>query len=51
MSRRPQDLFPELADGKKYVSNIPKLVTEWHPDENENMLAEDVYYESDLQVW
>ena len=37
MSRRQKDLFPELPDGKKYVSDIPELVAEWHPIKNENM--------------
>ena len=40
MSRRQKDLFPELSDGKKYVSDVPELVAEWHPIKNENMLAE-----------
>ena len=26
MSRRQKDLFPELPDGKKYVSDISELV-------------------------
>ena len=30
MSRRQKDLFPELPDGKQYVSDIPELVEEWH---------------------
>ena len=51
MSRRQQDLFPELPDGKKYVSDIPELVAEWHPIKNENMLAEDVPYGADFHVW
>jgi len=38
MSRRQKDLFPELPDGKKYVSDIPALLAEWHPSKNENML-------------
>jgi len=51
MSRRQQDLFPELPDGKKYVSDIPELVAEWHPIKNENMLAEDVPYGAGFHVW
>ena len=34
MSRRQKDLFPELTNGKKYVSDIPELVAEWHPTKN-----------------
>ena len=30
MSRRQKDLFPELPDGKLYVSDIPELVEEWY---------------------
>lgn len=51
MSRRQKDLFPELPDGKKYVSDIPELVAEWHPIKNENMLAEDVPYGAGFHVW
>ena len=51
MSRRQKDLFPELPDGKKYVSDIPDLVAEWHPIKNENMLAEDVPYGAGFHVW
>ena len=50
MSRRQKDLFPELSDGKKYVSDIPELIAEWHPIKNKNMLAEDVPYGAGFHV-
>ena len=51
MSRRQQDLFPELTDGKKYVSDIPELLTDWHPAKNGNVLPEDVLGGSGIHVW
>ena len=38
MSRRQKDLFPDLPDGKKYVSDIPELMAEWHPTKNEGLV-------------
>ena len=51
MSRRQQDLFPELPDGKKYVSDIPELVAEWHPIKNEGKQPEDFSFGSNTKVW
>ena len=51
MSRRQKDLFPELPDGKKYVSDIPELVAEWHPTKNEEKQPEDFSFGSNIKVW
>ena len=51
MSRRQKDLFPDLPDGKKYVSDIPELIAEWHPTKNEGLMPEDVTHGSDKKVW
>ena len=51
MSRRQQDLFPELPDGKKYVSDIPELVADWHPTKNEGKKPEDFSFGSNTKVW
>jgi hypothetical protein len=51
MSRRQQDLFPELSDGKKYVSDIPELVAEWHPTKNEGKQPEDFRHASPAKIW
>ena len=51
MSRRQKDLFPNLPDGKKYVSDIPELVAEWHPTKNEGKQPEDFSFGSNTKVW
>ena len=51
MSRRQQDLFPDLPDGKKYVSDIPELVAQWHPAKNDDLNPQDVTHGSARKVW
>ena len=34
MTKRQSELFPELPSDKKYVSDYPELVAEWHPTKN-----------------
>ena len=51
MSRRQKDLFPDLPDGKKYVSDIPELVADWHPTKNEGLNPEDISYGSGRKLW
>ena len=51
MSRRQKDLFPELPDGKKYVSDIPELMAEWHPTKNEGLVPEDISHGSGRKSW
>ena len=51
MSRRQKDLFPDLPDGKKYVSDIPKLMAEWHPTKNKGLNPEDVTHGSNKKAW
>ena len=51
MSRHQKDLFPELPDGKKYVSDIPELVAEWHPTKNEGKQPQDFRHASPAKVW
>ena len=31
MTKRQADLFPGLQSSKKYLSDYPLLVAEWHP--------------------
>ena len=50
MSRRQKDLFPDLSDGKKYVSDIPELAAEWHPIKNADISPEDVLGGSGIHV-
>ena len=51
MTRRQKDLFPELPDGKKYLSDIPELVAEWHPTKNEGKSPEDYTIGSNQKLW
>ena len=51
MSRRQKDLFPDIPDGKKYVSDIPELMAEWHPTKNEGLNPEDFSFGSNTKVW
>ena len=51
MSRRQKDLFPELPDGKKYVSDMPELIAEWHPTKNEGKQPQDFRHASPTKVW
>ena len=51
MTRRQKDLFPDLPDGKKYVSDIPELVAEWHPTKNDLLNPHDLLYGSNKKVW
>ena len=34
MSKRQQELFPELPLNRKYLSDFPHLVAEFHPTKN-----------------
>ena len=51
MTRRQKDLFPELSDGKKYVSDIPELMAEWHPTRNQGLMPEDITCGSNTKAW
>ena len=51
MGRRQKDLFPELPDGKEFISDIPELVAEWHPTKNEGLNPEDISYGSGRKLW
>jgi hypothetical protein len=51
MTRRQKDLFPELSDGKKYVSDIPELMAEWHPTKNEGLRLDDLLHGSNKVAW
>ena len=51
MSRRQKDLFPDLPDGKKYVSDIPELMAEWHPTKNDGLVPEDISFGSGITIW
>ena len=51
MSKRQKDLFPDLPDGKKYVSDIPELMAEWHPTKNKGKQPEDYTHGSSSLIW
>jgi len=51
MTKRQSELFPELPSDKKYVSDYPNLVAEWHPTKNGNLLPEDVSFGSIKKIW
>lgn len=51
MSKRQEELFPDLPSDKKYVSDYPELVAEWHPTKNGNKSPEDVLHGSNKLAW
>lgn len=51
MSKRQEELFPDLTSDKKYVSDYPELVAEWHPTRNGNKSTEDVRHRSNKLAW
>ena len=51
MTKRQSELFPELPSDKKYVSDYPELVTEWHPTKNGDKHPDDYSYGSGEKVW
>jgi len=36
---------------KKYLSEYPKLASEWHPTKNQDLKPENVTYKSGKKVW
>ena len=50
MTKRQADLFPGLQSSKKYVSDYPLLVLEWHPTKNGNKLLMIIYI-NHKKVW
>jgi hypothetical protein len=51
MTKRQSELFPELPSDKKYVSDYPELVAEWHPTKNGDKHPDDYRYQSNKKVW
>jgi len=51
MTKRQSELFPELPSDKKYVSDYPELVAEWHPTKNGNLLPEDIPHKVNYRLW
>ena len=51
MTKRQSELFPELPSDKKYVSDYPDLVAEWHPTKNGDKHPDDYSYGSGEKVW
>jgi very-short-patch-repair endonuclease len=51
MSRRQKEFFLELPNGKKFVSDVPQLVAEWHPTKNKGQSPDDVSYGSGKKLW
>jgi hypothetical protein len=46
MTKRQADLFPGLQSSKKYLSDYPLLVLEWHPTKNKNKFPDDYLHKS-----
>jgi hypothetical protein len=51
VSKRQKELFPDLLSDKKYASDYPELVAEWHPTKNGSTLPEDVRHGSNKPTW
>ena len=51
MTKRQSELFPELPSDKKYVSDYPELVAEWHPTKNGDKHPDDYLYQSNKKAW
>lgn len=51
MSKRQQELFPNIPLSKTYVSDYPELAAEWHPTKNKGLLPDDVLHGSNKKVW
>ena len=51
MTKRQSELFPELPSDKKYVSDYPELVAEWHPTKNGDKHPDDYTHGSNQKVW
>ena len=51
MTKRQSELFPELPSDKKYVSDYPELVAEWHPTKNGSLSPDDYLHGSNKKVW
>ena len=51
MSKRQQELFPNIPSSKTYVSDYPELAAEWHPTKNKGRLPEDVLHKSNKFAW
>ena len=50
MTKRQSELFPGLHSDKKYVSDYPELVAEWHPSKNGNLLPDEFHVGSHEKV-
>ena len=51
MTKRQTELFPGLQSSKKYLSDYPLLVLEWHPTKNKNKFPEDFLHKSNKKIW
>ena len=51
MTKRQTELFPGLQSSKKYLSDYPLLVLEWHPTKNKNKFPEDFLHKSNKMIW
>ena len=51
MTKRQAELFPGLQSSKKYLSDYPLLVLEWHPTKNGNLTPDDYLHKSGKKVW
>jgi hypothetical protein len=51
MTKRQSELFPELPSDKKYVSDYPELVAEWHPTKNGDKHPDDYLHGSNKKLW
>ena len=46
MTKRQAELFPGLQSSKKYLSDYPLLVLEWHPTKNGGLTPDDYQHKS-----
>ena len=51
MTKRQADLFPGLQSSKKYLSDYPLLVLEWHPTKNGGLMPDNYLHGSNKKVW
>ena len=51
MSKRQQELFPNIPSSMTYVSDYPELAAEWHPTKNKGLHPEDLLHGSNKKVW
>ena len=51
MTKRQADLFPGLQSSKKYLSDYPLLVLEWHPLRIKTNSLMIILHKSNKKIW